>query len=158
MTRRDPLGRSRERGLSLIEVIVALVVISGYGAALFVWAGQTLQTATKAASVQQDAEIERNITELAYSVNPSHAPGGELSTQTHRYRWQATAERGPANQLRQPAGLGMYEVTLYRLRFFVTDPKGTQAPLISERIVAGYKQVRERQGGPPGFGDAGPSP
>jgi len=37
------MRNGRHQGLSLIEVIVALVVISGFGAALFVWAGQTLQ-------------------------------------------------------------------------------------------------------------------
>jgi prepilin-type N-terminal cleavage/methylation domain-containing protein len=153
MSRQHGWVHRAQRGLSLIEVIVALVVISGFGAALFVWAGQTLQTASRAANVQRETELERNITELAYSLNPSERQSGELSTPTHRYRWQATIERGPVNQLRQPGGLGMYEITLYKLRFFVTDVREANASLVSERVVAGYKQVRAREGGPPGLDD-----
>ena len=67
------VSRRRSRGLSLIEVIVALVVISGFGAALFVWAGQTLQMASRAALVQQQAEIERNITETRVQPEPGRA-------------------------------------------------------------------------------------
>jgi prepilin-type N-terminal cleavage/methylation domain-containing protein len=146
----------RQQGLSLIEVIVALVVISGFGAALFVWAGQTLQTASRAASAQHLAELERNVTELAYSLNPSERPDGELLTATHRYRWLASVERGPSDQLRQPIGLGIYQVSLVKLRFTVTELQGTQPALVSERVVSGYKQVRTDQSGPPGMGTSTP--
>jgi prepilin-type N-terminal cleavage/methylation domain-containing protein len=142
-----------QSGLSLIEVIVALVVISGFGAALFVWAGQTLQTASRAAVVQQEVELERNITELASSLNPSESASGELRTPSHVYRWQASIEREPADQLRQPLGQGMYLITAYQVRFTVTALDDARRSLVSERVVAGYKQVRRRQGGPPGFGD-----
>jgi prepilin-type N-terminal cleavage/methylation domain-containing protein len=144
-----------QRGLSLIEVIVALVVISGFGAALFVWAGQTLQTASRAATVQHDTELERNVTELASSLNPSESATGELRTPGHVYRWQASVEREAADQLRQPMGLGMYQIAAYRVRFVVTSVGETRPALVSERVVAGYKQVRLRQGGPPGAGSLG---
>jgi prepilin-type N-terminal cleavage/methylation domain-containing protein len=147
------LGRGPQRGLSLIEVIVALVIISGFGAALFVWAGQTLQTASRAAALQQEVELERNITELAWSLNPSQRASGELRTPSHIYRWQARIEREPADQLRQPMGQGMYQIAAYNVRFTVTTLDDTRAALVSERVVAGFKQVRRRQGGPPGFGD-----
>jgi prepilin-type N-terminal cleavage/methylation domain-containing protein len=144
-----------QRGLSLIEVIVALVVISGFGAALFVWAGQTLQTATRAATLQSEVELERNITELASSLNPSDSDSGELRTPSHVYRWQASVAREPADQLRQPLGQGMYQIAAYTVRFTVTALDETRTSLVSERVVAGYKQVRQRQGGPPGVGDIG---
>ncbi len=152
------MSHRRSRGLSLIEVIVALVVISGFGAALFVWAGQTLQMASRAALVQQQAEIERNITEIAFSLNPVERPTGDLATATHRYEWRATATQGPSDQARHLAGVGPYQVALYNLRFRVTDLAAPDAQLVSERIVAGYAQVRPRQSGPPGFNSAKPAP
>ena len=149
-------GAARSRGLSLIEVIVALVVISGFGAALFVWAGQTLQMVSRAAAVQQQAELERNITELAFSLNPVERPSGELLTATHRYQWRATVSRGPTDQTRHPTGISPYEVALYSVRFTVSDLAAPEAPLVSERSVAGYRQVRSIQTGPPGFTTARP--
>lgn len=139
------------RGLSLIEVIVALVVISGFGGALFVWAGQTLQMASRAMLVQQQVEIERNVTELAFALNPADRPTGEQLTATHRYRWGSTLTRGPTDQLRYFSGVGPHQVSLYRVRFTVTDLAEPDTPLISERVVAGYREVRPRQSGPPGF-------
>ncbi|MDE2367962.1 MAG: type II secretion system protein [Burkholderiales bacterium] len=146
------------RGFSLIEVIVALVVISSFGAALFVWAGQTLQLASRAAAVQQDAEIERNITELAYSLNPAEQPSGDLRTSTHRFHWQATPTHGPVDQVKHPSGISPYQVGLYQVRFTVTDLADPGVPRTSERIVAGWHQVRPRNSGPPGFGAAGARP
>lgn len=151
-------GLRAMRGLSLIEVIVALVVISGFGAALFVWSGQTLQMTSRAALVQQQVELERNITELAFSLNPGERPIGELLTATHRYQWRANATQGPSDQARHPVGIGPYQVALYSVRFTVTDLAAPDAPLSSERVIAGYKQVRPRQSGPPGFDAARPAP
>ena len=132
-------------------MIVALVVISGFGAALFVWAGQTLQMASRAALVQQQAELERNITEIAFSLNPGVRASGELLTATHRYQWRAAATRGPSDQTRHPTGIGPYQVAMYNVRFTVTDLAAPDPPLVSERTVAGYLQARPRQSGPPGF-------
>ncbi len=143
-------------GLSLIEVIVALVVISGFGAALFAWAGQTLQMASRAALVQQQVELERNVTELAFSLNPGERPIGELLTITHRYQWRSTAIRGPSDQSRHPTGISPYQVAVYNVRFTITELAASAEPLVSEREVCGYRQVRPKQSGPPGFG--GPKP
>ena len=139
------------RGLSLLEVIVALVIISAFGAALFVWAGQTLQTASRAARLQQEAELERNVTEIAYSLNPALRPSGELLTPTHRYQWQAQVERSLSDQPRAMYGISPWQVGLYRVRFTITDLSAPAEPQVSERRVAGYRQVRTRQTGPPGF-------
>ncbi|MEO5732848.1 MAG: type II secretion system protein [Rubrivivax sp.] len=149
-------GARAQRGLSLIEVVVALVVISGFGAALFVWAGQTLQTASRAVQVQQEVEIERNVTELAASLNPAERPGGEWLTPTHRYRWQTVAERSSSDQARHPMGLGPYRITLYDVRFSVDDLESRGEPLVTHRDVAGYRQVREKSKGPPGFAPVTP--
>jgi prepilin-type N-terminal cleavage/methylation domain-containing protein len=150
--------RQQSRGLSLIEVIVSLVVISGFGAALFVWAGQTLQMASRAALVQQQAELERNVTELAFSLNPGERPTGELLTITHRYQWRASPSQGPSDQARHPSGISPYQVSTYNVRFTVIDLADPDTRLVSERVVAGYRQVRPRLSGPPGFSAAKPAP
>ncbi len=144
-------------GLSLIEVIVALVVISGFGAALFAWAGQTLQMVSRAALVQQQAELERNVTELACSINPAERPIGELLTATHRYQWRSSAIRGPSDQTRHPTGISPYQVAVYNVRFTITELAAPAEPLVSEREVSGYRQVRPKQSGPPGFSVAKPA-
>jgi len=143
--------RRVRRGFSLIEVIVALVVVSGFGAALFVWAGQTLQTAARAVQAQQRVELEHNVTELAAGINPGTSPSGEWRSATHLYRWTAEPLRGPLDQVRTFAGVGPYQVALYRVRFTVTPTDEPTAVLRLEREVAGYRQVRPRSNAPPGL-------
>lgn len=147
--------RRPDAGLSLIEVIVALVIISGFGAALFVWSAQTLQTAARAMEIQQRAEIERNLTEIAFSLNPAERPSGELLTATHRYRWSATPQRDLTDEVRLLGGVGPYQVAIYKLRFTVSDLASPAPPLTSEREVSGYRLVRPLLGGPPGLVPAG---
>ncbi len=149
-----PASARQQRGLSLIEVVVALVVISGFGAALFVWAGQTLQTASRAAQVQQDVETERNVTELAASLNPAERPSGEWITATQRYRWQIASERSSSDQARHPTGLGPYRISLFDMRFSVDELGSRSEPLVTHRDVTGYRQVRAKSNGPPGFAPA----
>lgn len=140
-----------QRGISLIEVIVALVVISGFGAALFVWAGQTLQTASRAQEVLREVELENNITEFANSLNPAQREQGRLDLGNHVYEWSAKVLREPVDHVRHPQGISPYQVGLYTVRIKVSDRDGAKLLASADRTVAGYKQVRVRPSGPPGF-------
>lgn len=152
--RRPRAPRRASHGLSLIEVIVALVIISGFGAALFVWAGQTLQTVTRAVQAEQRIELERNVTELAASLNPGVRPSGQWRTATHLYRWTSRAVLGPTNQLRTFSGVGPFQVGLYRMQFTVSDLADRDAVLTTERSVAGWREVRPRNDMPFGIGSS----
>jgi prepilin-type N-terminal cleavage/methylation domain-containing protein len=132
----------RQRGLSLLEVLVALVILTGFGAALFTWAGQTLQSANRAIAMQRETELANNITELATSLNPALQPDGELETATHRYRWTAVPLRGPVDQVRHPAGDSPFQVALFKVSFTVTDLADGRAAAVGERTVAGHRLVR----------------
>ncbi|MCC7461848.1 MAG: type II secretion system protein [Gammaproteobacteria bacterium] len=154
--RRPP--RRAPRGFSLIEVIVALVLIAGFGAALFTWAGQTLQTVTRAVQAVQRAELERNVTELAASLNPGLRPSGQWQTATHLYRWTSQAVLGPSDQVRTFAGVAPFQVALYRVHFTVTDLAEPGSVLSAERQVAGWRQVRPRNDMPFGIGSSGAKP
>lgn len=139
---RRPAASGRQQGLALLEVLVALVILSGFGAALFTWAGQTLQTANRAIAMQHDTEIAHNITELAASLNPALQPEGELETASHRYQWRALSARGPTDQVRHPEGNSPFQVQLFTVKFTVTDLTGGREIAAGERTVAGYRLVR----------------
>lgn len=145
------LRRHTQAGLSLLEVIVALVVLSSFGAALFIWAGQTLQTAGRAQLIQRDTELERNITEHAASLNPAAREQGQLETPMLRYSWKATLVKGPVEHVRHPQGLSPYQVSLYVVDYKVTELATGRLLKSSRRELAGFTQVRPRSAGPPGF-------
>ncbi|WP_269631611.1 type II secretion system protein [Pelomonas sp. BJYL3] len=145
------MTHTQQRGISLIEVIVALVVISGFGAALFVWAGQTLKTASRAMAVLDEIALESNITEFAVSLNPAVAGQGRMDLGSQVYEWSSKLERDPADHVRHPAGISPYQVSVYAVKVRVLDKQSGRLLGQGERRVAGYKQVRVRPSGPPGF-------
>lgn len=145
-----PVLHHASRGLALLEVVVALVVIASFGAALFTWSGQTLQMARRATEAMDDAALERNVTELAVTLNPAQRPEGRLQTAAHTIEWRATEQRPRLDHIRHPQGVSPYAVTLYQVRFRILSPSG-QLLLQTDRLVAGWAQVRVRPSGLPGF-------
>jgi len=141
MTDRTVAARG-QRGLSLLEVLVALVILTGFGAALFTWAGQTLQSANRAVAMQLETDLANNVTELATSLNPALRPEGKLETASHRYRWRSTLLRGPVDQVRYPAGDSPFQVMLYSVQITVTDLADGNEAFVGERIVAGHRLAR----------------
>lgn len=138
-------------GISLIEVIVALVVVSSFGAALFTWAGQTYKTANRAVELMGEIELERNVSELVHSINPAKRPEGKLDTDNHIYEWRSTVTRPPVDHVKHPAGLSPYQVSMHKLTVRVLRRSDGALLLEQERKVAGYLQNRVRPSGPPGF-------
>ncbi len=139
-----------ERGVSLLEVIVALVIISTFGVALFVWAAQTSRTAARAADWLERWELESNASALAVSLNPTLRPQGSLETPGHRFEWTSSLLRPGVPHVKHPAGLSPYEVATYAVKVRVFADGASTPTLEIERQVAGYRQARARPT-PPGF-------
>lgn len=151
-TQPAPITSGRcQKGISLIEVIVALVIVSSFGAALFTWAAQTYRTANRAAELMEQMEIERNIIELGHSLNPALRPEGKLETDSYIYEWRSTPTRPPVDHVKHPAGLSPYQVSMYRVSTRVLRRDGGAVVLEQERQLAGFVQARVRPSGPPGF-------
>lgn len=151
------MTQSQQRGISLIEVIVALVVISGFGAALFVWAGQTLKTASRAMAVLDEVTLDSNITEFAVSLNPARMPQGRVHVGIQTYEWSSKVRRDAVDHVRHPVGSSPFAVSTYTVKVKVLDRDSGQLLREGERIVAGYQQVRQRPTVLPGFDDSAPT-
>lgn len=131
-------SRRQQAGVSLLEVIVALVIVASFGAALFSWAGQTYKTASRAVEISEEVELERNLIELAQSINPASRADGKLETETHIYEWHATMLRPLANHAKHPAGISPYQVALYRMSIRVSVRASGTVVLERERQIAGF--------------------
>lgn len=142
----------RPRGIALLEVIVALVIVATFGAALFSWAGQTYRTANRAVELLDEAEIERNLIELSQAINPARQPQGKLQTELYVYDWQSQPLRPPVDQIRHPMGISPYQVALYKLSLRVIRRTDQSLVLQRDLQVAGHLQARMRSADPFGAG------
>lgn len=84
-------GRLRQRGFSLLEAIVALVLLSTTGMALFSWINSTLSGLNHALESTQKIQFRKNALALMQQVNPAIAKTGEMTGAGFTLNWQATA-------------------------------------------------------------------
>lgn len=130
----------RQRGLTMIEVLAAMVIFSLGAVVLFGWISQTADRLVRLNTEQKQLFAELLALEYVRTLNPMERPAGEQALAGARLRWRATPV-GTEAPARTPAGAeGVYAVQLYRTALRVESDGGTT----SEQVVllAGWRQTR----------------
>ncbi len=135
---------TRQRGFSLLEAVVAMVLISGTGAALFSWINTELASVSRLQQSNARAEALANVLELMHTVNPMLTPEGALSFAAFRLTWNAKAVTPIQDGVSYPQGISLYQLALYDTMVRVNNPDGTLWFDFTLRQV-GYKRVRDNK-------------
>lgn len=134
--------RRKQRGFTLLEAIVALVLIGSAGMALFGWLNNTLISLSRIRDANAIAEAKLNVLEFMNTVNPMLKPEGEVGLGIYKARWKAEATTAIQDNVGYPRGVGLYQLALYRTSIKVTRDDG--APWFEFDLKqVGYKRVRE---------------
>ena len=133
-----------QRGFSLLEAVVAMVLISGAGAALFSWINTELGSVSRLQQSNATAEALVNVLELMHTVNPMLTPEGALSFAAYRLTWKAQEVTPVQDGLSYPRGISLYQLALYDTLVRVINPDGTPWFDFTLRQV-GYKRVRDNK-------------
>jgi len=133
-----------QRGFSLLEAVVAMVLISGAGAALFSWINTELGSVSRLQQSNAKAEALVNVLELMHTVNPMLTPEGALSFAAYRLTWKAQEVTPVQDGLSYPRGISLYQLALYDTLVRVVNPDGTPWFDFTLRQV-GYKRVRDNK-------------
>ena len=134
--------RSHARGFTLLEPIVALVIISGAGMALFSWINDSIGTLQR---LQQNAArnaATHNAIEFMQSVNPMLDPDGERDFGAYRVHWNAAATTPVHDGVGYPSGQDVYQFALYRTHVVAVTADDPHWIELDMKLV-GYKKVRE---------------
>jgi general secretion pathway protein I len=78
------------RGFTLLEVIVALVILSTAGLALFGWINQNLATATRLRESQARSQLQIEGISWLATINPVAEPEGQREMGGLRLTWRTT--------------------------------------------------------------------
>ncbi len=132
----------KQSGFTLLEAVVAMVLISGTGAALLSWINSELGAVARLQQSNARAEALVNATEYMHAVNPMLTPDGNASFAAFRLTWNAKEVTPVQDGLAYPRGLSLYQLALYDTRVRVTNPDGTYWFDFTLRQV-GFKRVRE---------------
>jgi len=139
--------RPHERGFTLLEAIVALVLISTTGLALFAWINGNIITLSKIHDANERSEATANILEYMDRVNPMVKPEGTVSLGPYSISWRSEAISNISEGANYPIGQSLYQMALYSTAVSVKTPENPDWFDLRLKQV-GYKRVRSNSAKP----------
>ena len=134
------LNSSQQRGFTLLETIVSLVIFATAGIALYSLLNTNLITLGRVQSVSRQLPAVNHAIEMISSLNLQNEQQGEFDANGLIVSWQARLLE-PYRQGQHVTGYrGIYQVGLYQVDFEVSK-EGQPLGSYKTRIV-GYQQVR----------------
>ncbi len=133
--------RIRQAGFTLLEAIVALVLIGSAGMALFSWINGNFMSLSRIRDANARSEATVNILEYMERVNPMLTPQGSAPLGAYSIRWNASLASRITEGSNYPRGMGLYQLALYSTVVSVTSAGG-QAWFELQLQQVGYKKVR----------------
>ncbi len=139
MTQAHPLRE--QRGLSMIEVLAAMVIFSVGAVVLFGWIGQAAERLNKLGVEQQKLFGDLAALEFARTLNPAARPVGDTVVGDVHIAWRAAPVGEELPAYGGGGGVPVYMVQLYRLSLEVDNTSVGH----SERSIylAGWRQLRD---------------
>lgn len=136
------MRRSRNRGFTLLEAMVALVLIGGAGMALFTWVNSSIVALRRVedANARNDAMV--NVIEYMQAINPMQTPEGKVDFGNYQILWKSEPITDIVNGSSNPQGQSLFQLALYETRINAgksDDPRWFELKL----KLVGYKKVRE---------------
>lgn len=120
--------RSRQAGLSTIEVLVAVAVMGIALTPLVAVQAQIAQTHARYQAAYSNATLQKNALGLLQDMNPMKTPTGELDLDgVHHLRWTSQALTRVDRSTDYPVGDGFYDVALYSVAAEVVDAQAADA-------------------------------
>jgi prepilin-type N-terminal cleavage/methylation domain-containing protein len=104
-------------GFTLIEVVVALVILAAALFAFYDFLSSSLRAAAAAQRAANAYDRAENALELSTTLNPAESPEGTFDLGSYRIHWRAEQLEAPRQSTAYPSGKGRFVVALYRITF-----------------------------------------
>jgi len=145
MTKRGK--KAREGGFTLLEAIVAMVLVGTAGVALFDWVNTSLATMRRIEDANGRADATANVLEFMEHVNPMLRSEGRATLGPYAIEWRSQPLASPVDGVNYPSGPSIYQLAMYRTTVVVKGEGGR--PWFEVRLrQVGYRQVRAPAEGP----------
>lgn len=130
----------KQRGFTLLETIIALVLISSVGMALLSWVHSNIMNLQQVRNANERNQAIRNTLSFMDTVNPSLIPTGEHQLGMFLIRWQANLVDGPKDGITLDGRIGYFQLALFDN--YITILKDDQILTQFALRQTGYQQVR----------------
>lgn len=134
------MRRHAQRGLTLIEVLAAIVIFSTGAVVLFGWIGQM---ADRLALINREERLlfaQLGALEFARTLNPMQRPNGTEQLGDTTVRWDSQEVGTPAASYNPTGTEGAYLIQLYRVSLRIEASRELVAS--REFYLAGWRQTK----------------
>jgi len=131
----------KSHGFTLIEAIVALVILASAGMAVFAWFNSSFISFQRIEAARQRDEAVRSALGFLETVNPMLDTQGERDLGDYRVIWQAQEVTAPRDGLSFIGAVSLFRVGLYLNRVEVRQKEAVLARFELRQV--GYEQVRK---------------
>ncbi|MEM7017407.1 MAG: type II secretion system protein, partial [Pseudomonadota bacterium] len=113
--------KQKQSGFSLLEAIVALVIVATVGASLLSWINTNLISLNRVQAAQQRNTAIQNALAYIDTVNLTAAPQGNETLGIYTFQWQSTLVEPARTGTDNMGGPGIYELSLYNVVVVVLE-------------------------------------
>lgn len=146
------------RGFTLLEAIVALVLLTTAGLALFSWMNASFDGLNRIEQSNARAAAELNALEFMKTVNPMERPDGQIKLGQVDLKWRARQLVQPVQNRADTREPGPFSVVMYEVELTLEDrPKIEPYTIVLRQM--GYRRlypVGDESGG--GISPSPPAP
>ena len=133
--------RRHSAGFTLIEALVALVILGGAGMALFTWINASIVSLRRVEDANARNDAMANAIEYMQAINPMATPTGRAELGAYAVEWTATAATPRVDGVGYPAGQSAFELALFDTRVRASR-LGDSAWFEFQLTLVGYNKVR----------------
>lgn len=136
-----PSKMTRQAGISLLEVLAALVILSLGASVAFTWFGQSATVMGRLKDEEASLLARTEAMEYLRAINPVAQPTGEVGMPGYRLAWTSQPIREVVRTLTTLGTPSRYEVSLYELDVELRHPADNSPWTRFQLQLAGYHLV-----------------
>ncbi len=129
------------RGFTLLEALVALVLMSTVGLALYQWINTDLIALDRARAVTQRERAVEAAFDYMRTINPMENPSGAAELGDRGIEWRSEPIEEPRQGVARTGKPSAFRVGLYRCRVVLTLASGETVEFTMRRV--GYRRNRD---------------
>ncbi|NCN71321.1 MAG: type II secretion system protein [Rhodoferax sp.] len=150
---------SRQAGISLLEVLAALVILSLGATVAFTWFGQSVSAMSRLKNEEASLLAKNEAMEYLRAINPVAQPEGLVEMPGYQLQWRSHPIREAVHTLTVLGTASRYDVSLHELDVNLTRGKVAGTPWVQFKLeLAGYLQVSSSSASIFGASGGGTSP
>lgn len=136
-----PANRQNQRGMSLLEVLAAMVILSLGATVAFTWFNQSAAALAQVKNQEAELLAQNEALEYLQHINPDQQPTGQVDMSGYHIEWRSQPVHLPVKSVTDLGTAASYTVSLSQLDVVLRKKDNQQQEWVKFQLtLAGYTQ------------------